>query len=115
MDLYRLVKISMSALMYNCRKSGRFLGRKAKTRLGTGSVVHTTSCATYTDVLGVKAVHRKVGGIMIIVGCRWGPSIRKFDPDWLGKKGASAGVLTKLTLCTEEKKATSVSLEATGL
>ena len=53
-------------------KSGRFLGRKAKTRLGTGSVVHVTPCATYDDAHSGAGTFRKVGGIMMIVGCRWG-------------------------------------------
>ena len=83
-------------------KAGRFLGRKAKARLGTGTVVHITPCAVYGAGQGTGFNHRKVGGIMTIVNTRWGTSIKDFAPDWLGVKGTPAGVLSRLTLCTTD-------------
>ena len=82
-------------------KSGRYMGRKAKTRLGTGTVVHINPCAKHSTA-GGQTAGRRVGGIMTIVGKRWGTSIKEFAPDWLGMKGSPAGVLSRVTLCTTE-------------
>ena len=47
-------------------KAGRFLGRKAKTRLGTGSVTHVTPCSTYGAANGDGGRYWKVGGLSLI-------------------------------------------------
>ena len=83
------------------QKAGRAYGKLVKLRLGPGTVTHCSACLPHFG--GTSSTpYRKVGGIFMIIGPRWGPSHSKFVMDSMGPGGGTAGVLAKTTLSTAE-------------
>ena len=77
------------------------MGKKIKRRLGTGTRRHASPCildyGTDTTI-----GFRRAGGIPAVMGPKWGTSLRTFQDDKFGSEGASAGVMSQVTLDTTD-------------
>ena len=83
------------------RKGGNFMGKTIKRRLGTGTRKQACPCIMKHETDTVTGF-RRAGGILAVVGSKWGTRLGqkqddKFRPPW-----ASAGVTTQLTLDTND-------------
>ena len=81
------------------QKTGKYMGKKIKRRLGPGTRTHITPCILDYETDATTGF-RKVGGLISIISPKWGTSIREFQDDKFGPNGASAGVMTQATLST---------------
>jgi hypothetical protein len=81
------------------KKAGKYMGKKIKRRLGAGTRTHVTPC---TKDYGSSQLNgfRRVGGIITIIGPRWGNSVREFQDDKFGPDKQTVGVMTQVTMST---------------
>ena len=77
------------------------MGKKIKRHLGTGTRTHASPCILDygTDT---TTGFRRAGGILAVIGPKWGASLCTIQEDKFGPDGASAGVISQVTLDTTD-------------
>ena len=77
------------------------MGKKIKRLLGTSTRTHACPCIMDYETDNVTGF-RRAGGILAVIGPKWGTSLGQVQDDKFGPAGDSAGVMTQLTLNTTD-------------
>ena len=81
------------------KKGGDYMGKKIMRRLGTGTRTHACPCILDygTDT---TTGFRRAGGILAVIGPKWGTSLGAIQDDKFGPDGTPPGVMSQVTLNT---------------
>ena len=83
------------------KEGGDYMGNKIKRRLGTGTRTHASPCILDYGTDSTTGL-RRAGGILAVIGPKWGTSLGAVQDDKFGPDGSSAGVMCQVTLNTTD-------------